>query len=61
MEQQQRCPVCGKDLTNEVPGIHSKYKMHNYMLCGKACKQRFDRAPEEFAGKQSSAERSVKK
>lgn len=61
MAHEDRCPVCGKDITNQVSGKRSRYKMRNYLFCGDNCKQRFDRSPEEFCGRQKSEERASRK
>jgi YHS domain-containing protein len=58
MHDESRCPVCGRDLTNELGSHESKYRQKNYLLCSKDCQAKFEQAPEKYVDEEESRETS---
>ena len=48
-------PVCGMDVDPSNDAGHSDYKGQTYHFCGSTCKQKFDRKPEQYIAKTTSA------
>ncbi len=42
-------PVCGLEVDPAQAAGHSEYEDHVYYFCSNDCKQKFDRAPGDFA------------
>ncbi len=43
-------PVCGMDVQPEQAAGQSEFQGKTYYFCCDACKAKFDREPEKFAG-----------
>lgn len=44
-------PVCGMIIEPSKAAGHADYKGHAYHFCSASCKTKFDRDPEQYAGK----------
>ncbi len=51
-------PVCGMDVDAAKAAGKSEYKGKTYYLCSKSCKEKFDKNPEQYVGKQQVARRA---
>lgn len=47
--------VCGMRMTPEQAAHVSEYQGAVYRFCSEACKQKFDRDPSKFAGRQAGS------
>ena len=47
-------PVCGMEIDPATAAGRSEYRGETFHFCSPACKEKFDAAPEEYAGLQSS-------
>ncbi len=45
-------PVCGMEVDETTAPPQSEYQGKTYYFCHPACKQAFDKQPEEYLGKQ---------
>jgi RND family efflux transporter MFP subunit len=52
----QKDPVCGMDVDPNLLG-KTQYKGKTYYFCSAACKQKFDKTPEQHLGKQQLVQR----
>jgi YHS domain-containing protein len=48
-------PVCGMDIDPKTAAGKSEYQGQTYYFCSQGCKKSFDKEPEKYIGKQSSA------
>ena len=44
-------PACGMQVEGQNTTGHSEHSGETYYFCSAGCKERFDKAPEQFAGK----------
>lgn len=44
-------PVCKMDLSEEKAAEKAEYKGKTYYFCAKGCKDRFEKDPEKYIGK----------
>lgn len=49
-------PVCGMDVDERTAKNTSVYKGQTYYFCSPGCKASFDKQPEKYAAKKSTAE-----
>ena len=47
----QTDPVCGMQVEEQGAAGKSEYRGVTYYFCSAGCKERFDRDPEQYAGK----------
>jgi len=45
-------PVCNMDVDEKKAAAASVHKGETYYFCAKGCKEKFDREPEKFIGKE---------
>jgi YHS domain-containing protein len=45
-------PVCNMSVDEKKAAATSVYKGKTYYFCAKVCKEKFDKEPEKFAGKE---------
>ncbi len=45
-------PVCGMQVDESTAAGKSEYRGTTYHFCSSSCKERFDKDPEKFVGKQ---------
>jgi Cu+-exporting ATPase len=43
-------PVCKMDVDTQRAEVKTQHKGQTYYFCGSQCKQKFDKAPERYAG-----------
>lgn len=55
MAQTQRDPVCNMEVDEQNAAASSQYKGEDYYFCSQACKQKFDRNPEQYAGQKGQS------
>lgn len=48
---QVKDPVCGMMVDDATAAETSDYKGKRYAFCSTTCKEKFDKAPEQYAGK----------
>lgn len=48
-------PVCGMDVKPEQAAGTSEHEGKTYSFCSSECKQKFDKNPKQYAGKQKVA------
>lgn len=44
-------PVCGMTIDEKTAAATSDYQGQTYYFCAQSCKDRFDQAPERYAGR----------
>jgi YHS domain-containing protein len=55
MADKVKDPVCGMDIDPKTAAGMSEYQGQTYYFCSQGCKKSFDREPEKYVGKQTSA------
>lgn len=45
-------PVCGMEVDEQTATLKSDYQGQTYYFCSAGCKRSFDKAPEQYIGKQ---------
>jgi Cu+-exporting ATPase len=51
-------PVCGMDVETADAAGHTKYAGETYYFCGLACKEKFNKNPAQYVGKQAEVPKS---